>query len=90
MPLVQFLGPVVFGAVVYKGIDDVVLGDLPAGSLGPFLIGMLAAAASGLLAISALLGYVRRHNYSIFVVYRLALAALVFLIILTGAREPTF
>jgi undecaprenyl-diphosphatase len=84
------LVPVVFGAVVYKGIDDVVLGDLPAGSLGPFLIGMLAAAASGLLAISALLGYVRRHNYSIFVVYRLAVAAFVFLIILTGAREPTF
>jgi undecaprenyl-diphosphatase len=84
------LVPVVFGAVVYKGVDDVVLGDLPAGSLGPFVIGMLAAAASGLLAISALLGYVRRHNYSVFVVYRLVVATFVFVLILSEVRESTF
>jgi undecaprenyl-diphosphatase len=84
------LVPVVFGAVVYKGLDDVVFGTLPPGSAGPFFIGMLAAAASGLLAISALLGYVRRHDYSIFVVYRLAVAAFVFLLILTGVRDATF
>jgi undecaprenyl-diphosphatase len=84
------LVPVVFGAVVYKGLDDVVFGTLPPGSVGPFFIGMLAAAASGLLAIAALLGYVRRHNYSIFVLYRLAVAAFVFLLILTGVRDATF
>jgi undecaprenyl-diphosphatase len=84
------LVPIVFGAVVYKGIDDVVLGDLPPGSAGPFFIGMLAAAASGILAISALLGYVRRHDYSVFVVYRLVVAAFVFVIILTGVRDATF
>jgi undecaprenyl pyrophosphate phosphatase UppP len=51
---------------------------------------MLAAAASGLLAISGLLGYVRRHDYSIFVVYRLAVAAFVVLLIATGVRDATF
>lgn len=84
------LVPVVFGAVLLKGIKEVALGDLPPGSTGPFVIGTLAAAASGLLAISALLGYVRRHDYSIFVVYRLAAAAAIVAIILAGVRDPTF
>jgi undecaprenyl-diphosphatase len=84
------LVPVVFGAVVFKGIDDVVFGTLPPGSVGPFVVGTLAAAASGLLAIWALLGYVRRHDYSIFVVYRLVTAVAVAALILTGVRDSTF
>ena len=45
---------------------------------------------SGLLAIDWLLGYVRRHDYSIFVWYRLIAAAVVILLILTGARSAGF
>ena len=82
--------PTVFGAVVFKGFTDVVFGDLPRGSLGPFVVGTLAAAVSGLLAIWGLLGYVRRHDYSLFVVYRLVVAAIVLLLIATGAREAGF
>jgi undecaprenyl-diphosphatase len=82
--------PVVFGAVLLKGIQDVVLGDLPAGSGGPFVVGTLAAMGSGLLAIDGLLGYVRRHDYSIFVWYRLITAGIVVLLILTGARSAGF
>ena len=67
--------PIVFGAVVYKGLKDVVLNPLPAGSVGPFVVGTMAAAAVGLIAIDLLLGYVRRHDYTIFVIYRLVLAA---------------
>ena len=84
------LVPIVLGAVVLKGVQDVILGDLPAGSGGPFLVGMLAAAGSGLLAIDGLLGYVRRHDYSIFVWYRLIVAAIVILLIVTGARSAGF
>jgi undecaprenyl-diphosphatase len=84
------LVPVVFGAVLLKGIKDVLLEPLPPGSVGPFLVGMVAAAASGLLAISALLGYVRRHDYSVFVLYRLLAAAAVAVIILSGLRDATF
>jgi len=84
------LVPTVLGAVVLKGITDVLLGELPHGSTGPFVVGTLAAAGSGLLAISALLGYVRRHDYSIFVWYRLAVAAAVLLLIASGAREAGF
>jgi undecaprenyl-diphosphatase len=84
------LVPVTLGAVVYKGVTDVLLADLPAGSGGPFLVGTLASAASGFVAIDVLLGYVRRHDYSPFVLYRLAVAAFVLGLILTGARDATF
>jgi undecaprenyl-diphosphatase len=84
------LVPVTFGAVVFKGLTDVVLADLPPGSGGPFLVGMLASAASGFVAIDLLLGYVRRHSYTPFVVFRLAVAAFVLGLILTGARDATF
>jgi undecaprenyl-diphosphatase len=84
------LAPIVLGAVLLKGLTDVVLGELPAGWEGPFLVGTLAAAGSGLLAIQALLGYVRRHDYTVFVVFRLVVAAIVLLLIATGARDATF
>jgi undecaprenyl-diphosphatase len=82
--------PTVLGAVVLKGVGDVLLGDLPDGWQGPFLVGTLAALGSGLLAIDWLLGYVRRHTYDVFVWYRLAAAALIALVILSGVRDATF
>lgn len=84
------LVPTTLGAILYKGLTDVVLGDLPPGWEGPFLVGILASAASGFLAIVFLLGFVRRHTYTPFVVYRLIAAAVVLLIIATGVREATF
>jgi undecaprenyl-diphosphatase len=82
--------PTVVGALVLKGVGDVLLGDLPDGWSGPFLVGTLAALGSGLLAIEWLLGYVRRHTYDVFVLYRVVAAVLILLIILTGVRESTF
>jgi undecaprenyl-diphosphatase len=82
--------PTVLGAVVLKGVGDVLLGDLPDGWQGPFLVGTLAALGSGLLAIDWLLGYVRRHTYDVFVWYRLVAAALIALAIVSGVRDATF
>jgi len=82
--------PIVFGAVVYKGVKHMLLGSLPAGSLGPFLVGTLAAAAVGLVAIDLLLGYVRRHDYMPFVIYRLVAAGAILLVILSGWRGAHF
>ncbi|TME12841.1 MAG: undecaprenyl-diphosphatase UppP [Chloroflexi bacterium] len=48
--------------------------DLP---LVPLVAGMVAALVSGLLAIAVLLRYLRTHGLGVFVVYRVALAALV-------------
>jgi undecaprenyl-diphosphatase len=82
--------PIVLGAVLYKGLKHVVLDPLPPGSTGPFVVGTIASAAVGLVAIDVLLGYVRRHDYSPFVLYRLAVALFVAIVILTGWRGATF
>jgi len=83
--------PVVFGAALLKGLKDIAFGGgLPPGSGGPFVVGMLTAAATGLAAIWFLLGYVRRHTYTVFVVYRLVVAALILVLIASGARSSTF
>ena len=84
------LVPITLGAVLWKGLTDVVLGDLPPGSTGPFIVGTIASAVSGFAAIVFLLGYVRRHDYTIFVVYRLVVAAIVLLLIATGVRSADF
>lgn len=82
--------PTVLGAVILKGVGDVLLGDLPDDWEGPFLVGTLAALGSGLLAIDWLLGYIRRHTYDVFVWYRLAAAVVIALLIVSGVREATF
>jgi undecaprenyl-diphosphatase len=84
------LVPVVFGAVIYKGLKNVVFGTLPSGWEGPFLVGTVAAAGVGLIAIDLLLGYLRRHDYTVFVVYRLCLAAAILILIATGVKDATF
>jgi undecaprenyl-diphosphatase len=82
--------PIVLGAVLYSGLKHVVLNPLPAGSKGPFVIGTIAAAGAGLIAIDALLGYVRRRDYSPFVLYRIAVAIAIFAIIASGVRGKNF
>jgi undecaprenyl-diphosphatase len=84
------LVPITLGAVLWKGVTDMVLGDLPPGSTGPFIVGTIASAVSGFAAIVFLLGYVRRHDYTVFVVYRLLVSAVVLLLIATGARSAGF
>jgi len=82
--------PIVLGAVLYKGLKHVVLNPLPAGSTGPFVVGTIASAAVGLVAIDVLLGYIRRHNYSPFVMYRLAVTVFIVVVIASGWRDATF
>jgi undecaprenyl pyrophosphate phosphatase UppP len=44
----------------------------------------------GLIAIDLLLGYLRRHDYTIFVIYRLVLAAAIVVVIASGWRGAHF
>jgi undecaprenyl pyrophosphate phosphatase UppP len=55
-----------------------------AGGFDPAVVaaGMIAAAVSGLLAISFLLAYLRRRDTSPFIVYRVAFAALILVYVL--------
>jgi undecaprenyl-diphosphatase len=81
--------PVVAGAAVYKGASAVHEG-LPSGVAGPMIVGTLAAAISGYLAIAFLLRLVRTSSYAPFVYFRYAVGIAVLLIIATGLRPATF
>ncbi len=81
--------PVVAGAVVFKGAKDL-HGGFPPGTTGPFLVGTLTSMVVGLVSIWALLSYLRRNSYNIFVIYRLVLAAAVLILIATGVQSAHF
>jgi undecaprenyl-diphosphatase len=81
--------PVVAGAVVFKGVKDL-HGGFPPGTTGPFVVGTLTSMVVGLISIWALLSYLRRNSYNIFVIYRLVLAAAVLILIATGVQSAHF
>jgi undecaprenyl-diphosphatase len=80
--------PIIAGAGLFKGLDLANSG-IPAGTGPAFLWGMVSSAISGFLVIALLLAYLRRRTFFIFMVYRLAVAALVLLLIATGVRPAT-
>ena len=79
--------PIIAGAGGLKALDLVQHGFQGYGS--QFLAGFLAAAISGFLVIWFLLRYLRTHDFLVFMVYRLAVAALVLGLIATGVRSAT-
>jgi len=81
--------PVVSGAAIYKGASAIHEG-LPSGVAGPMIVGTIAAAISGYLAIAFLLRLVRSSSYAPFVYFRYAVGAIVLLVIATGLRPATF
>jgi undecaprenyl-diphosphatase len=83
------LAPVTAGAVVFKGYQAISEG-LPPDVAGPMIVGTLAAAVSGYLAIAGLLALVRRHSYDPFVLYRLIVGTALLLVIASGLRPATF
>jgi undecaprenyl-diphosphatase len=84
-----FLIPVVFGATIYKAAKAIHEG-LPDGVAGPMIIGTVAAAVSGYLAIAWLLRLVRTPSYTPSVVYRIAIGIACLLVIASGLRDATF
>jgi undecaprenyl-diphosphatase len=81
--------PAVAGATVYSTYKALHEG-LPDGVAGPIIVGTLASAISGYLAIAWLLRLLRTHSYRPFVVYRYFAGAFVLLLIITGIRSATF
>jgi len=79
--------PIIAGAGLYKGVDLFQTGFQGYGS--EFFWGFVSSAVSGFVVIWALLGYLRRHSFKAFMYYRLAAAALVLVLIATGARSAT-
>jgi undecaprenyl-diphosphatase len=71
--------PITLGAVIWevRKLASGESGVTP--DLGILVAGMIAAAAAGFIAIAFLLRYLRNHSMTVFVVYRLVLAAVVVL-----------
>lgn len=69
--------PIIAAAVVLKGPEALRNEGLSA----PLIVGVLAAAISGWLAIAILMRYVTRHSYGIFALYRVLLGLTVFFVL---------
>jgi undecaprenyl-diphosphatase len=78
--------PVIGGAAVYKGLE-VAKDGLPAGTAMPFAVGMVSAALSGIAAIWFVLAYLKRHNFNIFVLYRIVVGVGVLILVVAGVRS---
>lgn len=78
--------PVVGGAAAYKGYAVATEG-LPSGTAIPFAVGMASAALSGFAAIWFLLAYLRSHDFTPFVVYRLAVGVGALVLMAVGVRS---
>lgn len=69
--------PIIAGAAILK-----VPGVIHSGGFTtPLIVGVLASAISGWLAISIVMRYVTRHSYGIFAAYRIVLGVIVFAIL---------
>ena len=79
--------PIIAGAGFYKGIDLARTGL--EGNGAEFVAGFVASAVSGFVVIWWLLRYLRRHDFTVFLWYRIALAALVVLLIVAGVRDAS-
>ena len=75
-------------AVVLSGVFELrKIGDSSGASVGvaPTVIATVLAFISGYLAIAFLLRFVRTHNFSVFVIYRVAVGVLMLVLLATGA-----
>jgi undecaprenyl-diphosphatase len=78
--------PVTVGAVAYKMVK--LLNDgIPDGFGTPMIVGIITSGISGWLAVWGTLKLIRTRSFMPFVVYRVALGALVLLLIATGVRS---
>jgi undecaprenyl-diphosphatase len=79
--------PIIAGAGAYKAVDLAQTGLH--GHAGEFVAGMVASAISGFVVIWGLLRYLKRHDFTIFLWYRVAVATLVVILIVTNVRDAT-
>ncbi|MDO4718139.1 MAG: undecaprenyl-diphosphate phosphatase [Propionibacteriaceae bacterium] len=77
--------PAVFGSGIYKLKD--IGGDMHV-AWGPTIVATVISFAVGYAVIAWLLRYVSHHSFSIFVWYRLVIAAIVAVLLLTGVLQP--
>lgn len=79
--------PALTGAGILQTISE--FDNISAGvGWGPTIVATLVSFAVAFVAISWLLRYIARHNYSIFIIYRVALGVFVLVLVASGAVAP--
>ena len=78
--------PITGGAVAYKMVDLFSGGGIPPGFGGAFLVGILASAVTGWVAVWGTLHLVRNHTFKPFVVYRVLAGTAVILVAASSFR----
>ena len=79
--------PIIAGAGAYKAVDLAQTGLQ--GHAAEFIAGMVASAISGFVVIWGVLRYLKRHDFMIFLWYRVAVAVVVLALILANIRDAT-
>ena len=79
--------PIIAGAGAYKAVDLAQTGLQ--GHAGEFVAGIVASAISGFVVIWGLLKYLKRHDFTVFLWYRVALAAVVVVLVVANVRNAT-
>ncbi len=77
--------PIIAGAGLWK-VRGLVGGQAGQVELDVLVAGVIAAALSGWLAIGFLLRYLRTHSTLVFIVYRLVVAVVFFVLLLAAGR----
>ncbi len=79
--------PALSGAAILQTVNQF---DNIAGGVGwgPTIVATLVSFAVAFVAVSWLLRYIARHDYSVFIIYRVALGAFVLALVASGAVAP--
>jgi undecaprenyl-diphosphatase len=74
--------PIIAGAGLWKA-RELLGGGLASADIAPLVVGLLMSAIAGLGAIAFLLAYLRRQSTALFIGYRIVLAAVIVLFVVT-------
>ncbi|HRE00596.1 MAG TPA: undecaprenyl-diphosphate phosphatase, partial [Ilumatobacteraceae bacterium] len=77
--------PIVAGAVVFK-VAGLIADGIPDGLLAPMVVGVIASAISGWVAVAGMLALIRTRSFTPFVLYRVALGVVVLVVVAAGWR----
>jgi len=78
--------PIIVGAVVFE-VGGLIKDGIPEGLLIPMIVGIIASALSGLLAVWGTLTIVKTYSFMPFVIYRIGLGVFILIVLATGWRS---
>jgi undecaprenyl-diphosphatase len=72
--------PIVAGAALYEGLKLIKHHNTEAFNFLPFLLGIISAALAGTFVIKFFLNFIQKHNFKVFIFYRIILGLAIFVL----------